>query len=197
MASMDVRSDQQRELIRQWGLQSWAEPCEAISFRRTGFRLEQFSGRVEFGTLPWWGRIGIVLASPVLLAYGVIRHSLDDAGVTTRDSDTTPKPGKILVNGTTDNTAATSIIDDVKRAPRNVWLVCATTKVAIVAPARGSRSQPRVVWETDETATIRYNNDAPDGIEIIWPERGRAFFYPTDNEREVLTNFLCGTGQRN
>lgn len=187
--------EQQRAVVRQWVGGAWAEPCEAIWFRWKRFDLAKFSGRHELGTLPLWRRISwvllLALLFPVWLIYGWIRQGLDDAGIT---STATKKngPGVISVAGSQRSPAPTSLIDTVKRAPRSLWLVVSHSRVAVVVAGQG-HSDPHVVWQTDESATVRFQRAVQNSIQVAWPDRCRVHFYPTCEEREVVTRFVTST----
>ncbi|MBK0866440.1 MAG: hypothetical protein IJH84_16410 [Saccharopolyspora sp.] len=183
--------EQQRVKIRQWGQGTWAEPCDAIFFHWKRFSLSKFKGRQELGTKPFWFRIVWVLALPVLLIYGWIRQGLDDAGLT-KEPETKTTPGLISVSGSTSNPAPTSLIDTVKRAPRPLWMVFSHSRLAVVAAAK-DESAPSVVWQTDEAASVRFHHAAQNSIEVTWPDRSRVFFYPTIEEREIITGFVRST----
>lgn len=193
--------EQQRATIRQWGRESWPDPCEAILFRWNRFGLSEFSGREELGTLPLWRSISqiffAILFVPVLYIYydwlrvipealGVIEEPIKKKKK--KESD----PGAIVVEGSTRNPAPTALIDTVKRAPRSLWLVVSRARVAVVVAGKNDEP-PRVVWQNDESATVELQHAVPNSIQITWPDECRASFYPTVEERQVVTRFVRST----
>lgn len=98
----------------------------------------------------------------------------------------------ISVEGTKRSPAPTSLIDSVKRAPRDLWIVFSRSRLVIVV-CRKAGSEPRVVWQTDESARLRFNHAARDSIEITWPDKCRAAFYPTFEERKLVAEFVRAT----
>lgn len=194
-SAASLQQEQQRTLVRQWARGAWAEPCEAIAFRTKRFDLAKFSGRTELGTLPLWYRISwgflLVILFPVWFVYGWIRQNLDDAGIT-KSSARKNGPGVISVTGSQRNPAPTSLIDTVKRAPRLLWLVVSPSKLAIVVASK-DHSAPDVVWQTDEAATVRLQHAVQNSVQISWPDQSRAYFYPTLDERQILTRYVKST----
>lgn len=163
-----------------------------ISFRWRQFNLKDFDGRDEFGTLPWWYRIGWVMLLPALLVYGWIRQGLDDAGVTAKRSTKKDAPGTVYVAGTKKSRAATELIDKIKRSPRNLWVVFSHTQLAIVKQKSG-KAQPIVIWKSDESARPKFNPAMPNSIELRWDDGSRAALYPTADERKLVTRFVRAT----
>lgn len=185
-----------RRAVRGKAEKSWGESCEAISFRWTRFSLRQFDGRMEFGTKPLWIRFGwliyVTLCFPILFVYGWIRSEMEDAKLIRPRSEDGQETGMIHVEGTKRSPAPTSLIDSVKRAPRDLWIVFSRSRLMIVVCHKAG-SEPRVVWHTDDSARLRFNHAARDSIEITWPDKCRAAFYPTFEERKVVTDFVRAT----
>ena len=185
-----------RNTVREWAERSWGEPCGAIYFRWARFSLRDFEGRMALGAKPLWFRIGwplyITLCFPVLFVYGWIRSELQDAELIRARPERGAETGMIHVEGTKRSSAPTSLIDSVKRAPRDLWIVFSRSRLMIVV-CRKAGSEPRVVWQTDDAARLRFNHAARDSIEITWPDKCRAAFYPTFEERKVVTEFVRAT----
>lgn len=173
--------------IQSWGNRNLGEPCDAVPFHWKRFHLEEFSGRQEVGTYPIWLKITWGLFLPVLVLYGIIRYKvregLEDLPGRNR------KPGTIRVSGPAGNSSPTSLIDQVKRAPRPLWLVFTTTRLAIVQPSKSGGS-PTVVWQTDDAAQLRFNHDDLNSINIVWPDQCHASFFPAPEQRAKLTRSL-------
>ncbi|QGK71596.1 hypothetical protein GIY23_20580 [Allosaccharopolyspora coralli] len=188
--------EQQRAALRQWGQGSWADRCEAISFHRQRFDLQEFTGRGEFGTKPLWYRVlwvaQLVVLFPVWFLYGWIRQGLDDAGVTKPPAKKGITPGVVSVVGSTQNPASTAVIDTVKRASRDLWIVFSNSRLAVLV-MNDKDSPPQVIWQTDESADVRFHHAAVNSIEITWRDRNRVLFCPTIDEREVVTRFVKST----
>lgn len=167
-----------------------------MSFRWKRFSLKKFEGRQELGTMPLWYRIAwpvyVTLCFPVLFVYGWVRSEMEDAKLIRSRSENGAETGMVYVEGTKRSPAPTSLIDSVKRAPRSLWIVFSRSRLVIVV-CRKAGSDPRVVWQTDESARLRFNHAARDSIEITWPDKCRAAFYPTFEERKVVTEFVRAT----
>lgn len=191
---------QRRESLARWAQESWGTPAAAISFTWRRFHLAKFSGRHELGTWPLRRRITWIaswVVLPVWFVYGWVRQILDETGITTpRDRRDAPdEPGTISVVGSTDNQNATSLIDQVKRSPRQMWIVFSRTRLAVVAEddeVPHARA-PHVLWRTDPAASVRFHHAARNSIEITWPDGARASFHPTIDERQVVTGFVRET----
>lgn len=192
----DSAGDPQKEMLRSavkgWAESAWGDPCGAVSFRWKRFSLKKFEGRQEIGTMPLWCKIGWTLSLPVLIIYAWIRQGLEEAGATGTKSGGDNGAGTVSVRGTTKNDPVTSLIDSVKRAPRDLWIVFSRSRLMIVVCHKAG-SEPRVVWQTDDSARLRFNHAARDSIEITWPDKCRAAFYPTFEERKVVTDFVRAT----
>lgn len=167
-----------------------------MSFRWKRFSLEKFDGRKELGTKPLWCKIGLPVAVlvlfPVAFLYAWIRQGLEDSEIVRSGGGERAVVGMISVEGTKRSSAPTSLIDSVKRAPRDLWIVFSRSRLMIVV-CRKAGSEPRVVWQTDDAARLRFNHAARDSIEITWPDKCRAAFYPTFEERKVVTEFVRAT----
>ncbi|WP_438387944.1 hypothetical protein [Actinopolyspora saharensis] len=136
-----------------------------------------------------------LLLSPFLIVFGWIREWLELFGVVRESevkTDTKPAPGVILVSGSTDNPVLTELIDTVKRTQRPLWLVVSRTRVTVLVMNNPAKP-PRVVWQTDDTATIRFHHAALHSIEITWPDGSRAYLCPTIEERKIITSFVNAT----
>ncbi|MER2093344.1 MAG: hypothetical protein ABS918_11390 [Saccharopolyspora rectivirgula] len=190
--------EQLRAIARQWGRAAWAQPCEAIPFRWRKFDLKNFSGRQELGTLPLWYKLCWVFALPFMLVfvliYGILNELWLAGDVKSEDGKTERKlrPGLIQVRGTTKNSAATALIDNVKKAPRPLWLVFSQDHLAVLSFDKED-NEPRLVWRTDPSARVQLRHAVRSSIEITWPDRAGAAFYPASEERAVITEFLRAT----
>jgi hypothetical protein len=158
--------------------------------------LKDFDGRQELGTRPLWFKVGFLVAVlvlfPVVFLYAWIRQGLEDSEIIRSQGEERAGVGMISVEGTKRSPAPTSLIDSVKCAPRDLWIVFSRSRLMIVA-CRKAGSEPRVVWQTDDAARLRFNHAARDSIEITWPDTCRAAFYPTFEERKVVTEFVRAT----
>ncbi|SDP81170.1 hypothetical protein SAMN04487905_109188 [Actinopolyspora xinjiangensis] len=186
-----------RDRVRRWGSESWNEYFEVVLFRWKKFKLDDFSGRQELGTVPVWYLIGwilfIVVLFPVLLVYVWVRELLEAIEVIDEaEHKVKPAPGVIVVSGSKSNPGPTSLIDTVKRARRRLWLVVSRSRVAVVV-LNDPEKPPRVIWQSDESASVRFHHASQQSIEVAWPDGCRAYFCPTSEERKLVTRFANAT----
>ncbi|GAB3556513.1 hypothetical protein J2S53_002972 [Actinopolyspora lacussalsi] len=188
--------EQVRKFIDEWGVNSWGEHCQAIYFKWERFDLENFAGRQEFGTKPAWfsvfAPVAFFVLSPIIVAFGVIREWLEVFGVVKEKPKKEKKTGVISVSGSKSNPGPTSLIDTVKRTQRRLWLVVSHSRVAVVVLNKPDKP-PRVVWQSDESSSVRFHHASQQSIEVAWPDGCRAYFCPTIEERKLITRFVNAT----
>ncbi len=126
----------------------------------------------------------------MLIIYGIIRYLLYEFGV--MSAKPTRAPGVVYVEGKTNNSSAISLIDSVKRSQRPLWLVFSRSQLAVVAVSK-SGGEPRVVWQTDESASLRFNHDVNNSVEVVWPDECHASFDLDPEEGEHVRRFVGST----
>ncbi|SFT62576.1 hypothetical protein SAMN04487904_104414 [Actinopolyspora lacussalsi subsp. righensis] len=185
--------EHERDVVRGRYVDAWSEHCEVIYFRWEKFELSDFNGREEIGTRSIGFKIGFVVFFPLLVAYAWIREWFEAFGLVKESyHHVKPAPGVISVSGSKDNPGPTSLIDTVKRTQRRLWLVVSHSRVAVVVLNKPDKP-PRVVWQSDESSSVRFHHASQQSIEVAWPDGCRAYFCPTIEERKLITRFVNAT----
>ncbi|ASU80512.1 hypothetical protein CDG81_22050 [Actinopolyspora erythraea] len=134
-----------------------------------------------------------MVSLPLLFVYAWIREWFEAFGLVKESyHHVEPAPGVIVVSGSKSNPGPTSLIDTVKRARRRLWLVVSRSRVAVVV-LNDPEKPPRVIWQSDESASVRFHHASQQSIEVAWPDGCRAYFCPTIEERKLVTRFANAT----